>query len=173
MTHHPPASAHAAALSASRLREGLACGGRAVTRLRPPPPLPVTPLPRLRILVVDDHVDTAAMLGLVLKLIGHHTEVAHDGPQALDKAAAFQPDVVLLDINLPGLSGHEVARTLREQPWGRDLALVAVTAMEQEPHRQESRRSGFDAHLVKPVDSHTLEALLAALQALRPDGPRP
>lgn len=171
MTHHPPASAHAAALPPSRLREGLACGGRAVGRLHPPP---VMPLPRLRILVVDDHVDTAAMLGLVLKLIGHHTEVAHDGPQALDKAAAFQPDVVLLDINLPGPNGHEVARTLREQPWGRDLALVAVTAMDQEPHhRQESRRRGFDAHLVKPVDSHTLEALLAALRALRPDGPRP
>lgn len=170
MTHHPPASADAAALPVPCVHQGLAGGGRGVVRWQPPP---VTSLPPCRILVVDDHEDTAAMLGLLLKLIGHHTQVAHDGPEALAKAAEFRPDVVLLDINLPGLSGHEVARKLRAQPWGRELTLVAVTAMDQEPHRLESRRSGFDAHLVKPVDSHTLEALLAALRALRSAGARP
>jgi len=165
---HPHVSAGTTALLRQHTPERPACSGRAA----PPAlgrglPSPVTPLPRCRILVVDDHEDTAAMLGLLLTLIGHQTQVAHEGLEALATTAAFRPDVVLLDINLPGLTGYEVARRLRELPGGRELMLVAVTAMDQEPHRLESRRSGFDAHLVKPVDSHTLEALLAALRALR------
>jgi CheY-like chemotaxis protein len=164
----PHVSAGTTALLRQHAPEGFAYSGRAgcfPTMGRVPSPL--MPLPRCRILVVDDHEDTAAMLGLLLTLIGHHTQVAHDGLEALATGAAFRPDVVLLDLNLPGLSGYEVARKLRELPWGREVTLVAVTAMDQEPHRLESRRSGFDAHLVKPVDSHTLEALLAALRALR------
>lgn len=169
---HPHVSAGTTALLRQHRPEGFAYSGRAGPHAGCQPavgrmPPPVTPLPRCRILVVDDHEDTAAMLGLLLTLIGHQTQVAHDGLEALATAVAFRPDVVLLDINLPGISGHEVARKLRELPWGRELTLVAVTAMDQEPHRLESRRSGFDAHLVKPVDSHTLEALLAALRALR------
>lgn len=165
---HPHVSAGTPALLKQHVHQGFAYSGRgggplAGGRVSSP----VTPLPRCRILVVDDHEDTAAMLGLLLALIGHQTQVAHDGLEALATTAAFRPDVVLLDINLPGLSGHEVARKLREMPSGRELMLIAVTAMDQEPHRLESRRSGFDAHLVKPVDSHTLEALLAALRALR------
>jgi CheY-like chemotaxis protein len=132
-----------------------------------PRPQPRPQLPRCRILVVDDNEDAAATLAVLLGLIGHQTHVAHDGLEALDAAAACRPDVVLLDIDLPKLSGHEVARQLRAQPWGRDITLVAVTAMDQELHRQESRRSGFDAHVVKPADSHTLVALLAALLARR------
>jgi CheY-like chemotaxis protein len=126
-----------------------------------------TPPPRRRILVVDDNEDAAATLAVLLTLVGHQTHVAHDGQEALAAAVACQPDVVLLDISLPKLSGHEVARWLRAQPWGGNLTLVALTALDQERFRVESRRSGFDAHLVKPVDLHTLEALLAALQALR------
>ena len=169
---HPHVSAGSTVLLRQHTREGFAYSARAAPhtgRLSAVGRVPssVTALPRCRILVVDDHEDTAAMLGLLLTLIGHQTQVAHDGLEALATTAAFRPDVVLLDINLPGLSGYEVARKLREQPWGRELMLVAVTAMDQEPHRLESRRSGFDAHLVKPVDSHTLEALLAALRALR------
>ena len=170
MTH--PHMSDTAVLPSQRTRDRFSSCGRAAPQAGGLPtvallPPPVTALPRCRILVVDDHEDTAAMLGLLLALIGHQTQVAHDGLEALATAAAFRPDVALLDINLPGLSGYEVARKLREQPWGRELTLVAVTAMDQEPHRLESRRSGFDAHLVKPVDSHTLEALLAALRALR------
>jgi len=132
----------------------------------PPRPSPATSSPRCRILVVDDNEDAAATLAVLLNLIGHQTHVAHDGQEALAAAAACRPEVVLLDISLPKLSGHEVARWLRAQPWGRDITLVAVTAMDQERFRLESRRSGFDAHLVKPVDLHTLEALLAALRGL-------
>ncbi len=132
----------------------------------PPRPALDTQSPRCRILVVDDNEDAAATLAVLLNLIGHQTHVAHDGQEALVAAAACRPEVVLLDISLPKLSGHEVARWLRAQPWGRDIILVAVTAMDQERFRLESHRSGFDAHLVKPVDLRTLEALLAALRGL-------
>lgn len=141
-----------------------AMDGQAPAVAPPRPPLG-TPLPRCCILVVDDNEDAAATLAALLTLLGHKTHVAHDGQEALAAAAACRPEVVLLDISLPKLSGHEVARWLRAQPWGRDLTLVAVTAMDQERFRLESRRSGCDAHLVKPVDLHTLEALLAALRA--------
>lgn len=144
----------------------MAMDGHASAVAPPRPPM-ATSLPRCRILVVDDNEDAAAMLAVLLDLVGHQTQVAHDGVEALAAATASRPDVVLLDISLPKLSGHEVARWLRAQPWGRDITLVAVTAQDQERFRQESRRSGFDAHLVKPVDLHTLEALLAALRALR------
>lgn len=133
----------------------------------PAPPPVAAPPPRRRVLVVDDNEDAAATLAVLLTLVGHQTHVAHDGVEAQTVAAACRPDVVLLDIGLPKLSGHEVARWLRTQPWGQDLTLVAVTALDQERFRLESRRSGFDAHLVKPVDLHTLEGLLAGLQALR------
>jgi CheY-like chemotaxis protein len=136
--------------------------GPTVTAPRRPP---ATPQPRYRILVVDDNKDAAAMLAVLLHLTGHQTHMAHDGLAALAAAAACRPDAVLLDLDLPKLSGHEVARHLRAQPGGHRLALVAVTARDQEMQRQESQRSGFDAHLVKPVDSHTLEAVLATLLA--------
>jgi CheY-like chemotaxis protein len=145
---------------------GAARGPRPLTTVSCLPP-PATQLPRCRILVVDDHEDTAITLAVLLGLSGHQTYVAHDGLEALATAAACRPDVALLDIDLPKLTGHEVARRLREQPWSHNLTLVAVTALDQELHRQESRRSGFDAHLVKPVDSHTLEVLLAALRLPR------
>lgn len=134
----------------------------------PPHPPLATQSPRCRILVVDDNEDAAATLAVLLSLVGHQTHVAHDGLEALSAAAACRPDVVLLDLDLPKLSGHEVVRWLRAQPWGRDLTLVAVTALDQERFRLESRRSGFDAHLVKPVELRTLEGLLAALRGLHP-----
>lgn len=125
--------------------------------------LPTTPQPGWRILVVDDNEDAAATLAVLLHLAGHQTHVAHDGLAALAAAAACRPDVVLLDLDLPKLSGHEVGRRLRAQPGGHGLALVAVTAMDQELHRQESRRSGFDAHLVKPVEFNELERVMQQL----------
>lgn len=116
----------------------------------------------MRVLVVDDNVDAAESLASLLRLVGHRVEVANDGIEALERAQQWQPDVVLLDLGLPRLSGLDVSRRIREQPWGRGMRLVALTGWGQELDRQHTRESGFDAHLVKPVD---LDALLAALQA--------
>ncbi len=109
-----------------------------------------------RVLVVDDNEDAAAMLALLMQMSGHTTRIAHDGPQALTAAEDFRPDAVLLDIGLPGIDGHEVARRLRRRPWGRELLLLAVTGWGQLPDRQASTDAGFDAHLVKPVDPDVL-----------------
>jgi PAS domain S-box-containing protein len=116
-------------------------------------------LPRRRVLVVDDNVDAADSLALLLKLSGQETRVAYDGPTALLVAEAFRPQLVLLDIGMPGMDGYEVARRLREQ--GRKVPLVAVTGWGQEEDRRRSREAGFDHHLVKPVDPSALQQLLA------------
>ena len=84
------------------------------------------------------------------------------GEEAIKKADVFRPDVMLLDIGLPKLSGHDVARWIREQPWGQEMLLVALTGWGQGEDRRKSREAGFDHHLVKPVDLATLTELLAA-----------
>jgi len=119
--------------------------------------------PGWRILVVDDNRDAAASLSILLQLFGHRTRVAHDGPQALTEAEAFQPDAILLDIGLPGLDGWQVARRIRATAWGRDTVLLALTGGDRALDRQQSRDAGFDAHLVKPVQA---EALLRKLDDL-------
>jgi CheY-like chemotaxis protein len=121
------------------------------------------PVARRRILVVDDNRDGAESLARVLELSGQHTRVTADGLSALREAEAFRPDVVLLDIGLPKLNGFEVARRLRQQPWGQSVILIAVTGWGQEEHRRESSDAGFDAHLVKPVDPIKLVQLLTSL----------
>jgi PAS domain S-box-containing protein len=113
-----------------------------------------------RVLVADDNRDSADSLAELLMLLGNETRVARDGEQALDVAAQFRPDVALLDIGMPKLSGLDVARRLRTQPWGRDIVLIAVTGWGQEADRQRSREAGFDHHVVKPVDPALLEQLL-------------
>jgi PAS domain S-box-containing protein len=118
-------------------------------------------MPARRVLVVDDNQDGAESLSILLQLGGHETEQAHDGYEALEAAKRFRPDVVLLDIGLPGLNGYEVCRRLRQQPWGASLILVALTGWGQEEDRQRSREAGFNAHMVKPVDHETLTKLLA------------
>ncbi len=120
---------------------------------------------RRRILVVDDNRDAAISLAMMLRLMGNETQTAHDGQEALELAAAFRPDVVLLDIGMPKLNGYEVARRIREQSWGKNLVLVAVTGWGQDDDRRRSRESGFNVHMVKPVDPAKLEKLLAELQA--------
>jgi signal transduction histidine kinase len=115
----------------------------------------------LRVLVVDDNVDGAQSLGLLLGLIGHEARVVHDGPQALEAAAAFRPEVVLLDIGLPrGMDGYEVARRLRAQPGLETASLVALTGYGGEEERAHAREAGFSAHFVKPVDLEVLGKLL-------------
>jgi PAS domain S-box-containing protein len=115
-----------------------------------------------RILVVDDNKDSAESLALLLGVSGHQSEVAHDGEQAVEKSADFMPDIILLDIGLPGMDGYETCRTIRAQPWGRNVLVVAVTGWGQPEDRRRSREAGFNAHLVKPVDPRELVRVLAS-----------
>jgi CheY-like chemotaxis protein len=110
----------------------------------------------VRVLIVDDNVDAATSLSYVLALAGYQTALAHDGKHALELAEALRPSVVLLDIGLPTMSGHEVARQLRATAWGRDLRLIAVTGWGHERDRAKSLEAGFDAHLTKPIDPELL-----------------
>jgi CheY-like chemotaxis protein len=115
--------------------------------------------PSRRVLVVDDAVDAAELFGEVLRMNGHDFRVAHDGPGALQVALEFEPDVVLLDLGLPGMDGYEVARRLREQ--GGNMRLIAVTGYTRDPERL--REAGFDDHLMKPVDFQQLWMTFEAL----------
>ena len=113
-----------------------------------------------RILIVDDNADAADVLQSLLCLSGYEACVAYDGQSALATAESVQPDVVLLDIGLPDISGHEVARQLRARR-GENLRLIAISGWGQETDRSRSERAGFDLHLTKPVDVEQLLALLA------------
>ncbi len=114
----------------------------------------------LGILVVDDNLDTARTFQLLLEDEGHRVKMAHDGPSALQAALEFRPDVILLDIGLPGWDGYEVARRIRQEPTLHDVVLVAVTGYGRESDEQHAREAGFDHHLVKPPDFDALEAIL-------------
>ncbi|HVW00675.1 MAG TPA: ATP-binding protein [Planctomycetaceae bacterium] len=117
---------------------------------------------RRRILVVDDNRDAATSLALLLKLLGHEVQIAHDGVEGLEKAESFRPDVILLDIGMPRLNGYETARLIREKPWGGAVELIALTGWGQEDDRRKSHEAGFNTHLVKPVDVATLKKLLVS-----------
>jgi PAS domain S-box-containing protein len=121
------------------------------------------PVVRRRVLIVDDNKDAAEWLATLLSLSGHETHVAHDGVEAVKAAERLRPDAVLLDIGLPRIDGYEVCRRMRQQPWGRDLMIVALTGWGQDEDRQKSREAGFNTHLVKPVDDEVLLNLLASL----------
>jgi PAS domain S-box-containing protein len=117
----------------------------------------------LRVLIVEDNIDSAEMMAFVLKLSGHEVQMAHNGPEALHAARAFEPHVVLCDIGLPGMNGYEVAARLREQPASRRALLIALTGYGEEEARLRAKEAGFDYHLVKPVKPDALDALLASL----------
>lgn len=121
---------------------------------------PASPL--RRILVVDDNRDAADALAAALRGVGHEVRVAHDGGTALHLARAFDPDVAFLDIGLPGMSGYEVARALRQDDAFATLRLVAVTGWSQPDDRRKSYEAGFDAHLIKPADEDAIARLVAA-----------
>jgi CheY-like chemotaxis protein len=130
----------------------------------PPDAAADAPCPGLRILVVEDLDDAAQSLSMLLRIHGHQVEVAPDGPGALEAARRFGPDVVLLDIGLPGaLDGWAVARRLRQMPWPKQPLLVAVTGYGQERDHRASEEAGIDLHLVKPADPLEVEALLRRL----------
>ncbi|MDN5869262.1 MAG: PAS domain S-box protein, partial [Nitrococcus sp.] len=156
--------------------EGLGQGSEFVVRLplassqtRPqaaaaPPDTPTDGDSHLRVLVVDDSADAANMATLLLRAWGHEVRVACDGPDALQRAAEFCPQVILLDIGLPGMDGFEVARSIRQDPQFEGVRLVAITGYGQDSDRQRSKEAGFDDHLVKPVEVSDLKALLGGFR---------
>jgi two-component system, chemotaxis family, CheB/CheR fusion protein len=116
-----------------------------------------------RVLVVDDNLDAAEGLAMLLTLKGHQVSTAYDGLGAIERARELQPDVVLLDIGLPNLDGFEVARRLRKEHGERPMLLVALTGYGQERDRVRAREAGFDHHLLKPVRLEMLEQLLTVV----------
>ena len=116
--------------------------------------------PGSRILVVDDSLDSAETLGELLKIWGHDVRLAHDGPAAVAAARDYRPEVVLLDIGLPGMDGFAVATELRKEGLGGRL-LVALTGYGEQRDRDRTRQAGFDHHLVKPIDPDSLQKLIA------------
>ena len=119
-----------------------------------------------RVLLVDDNRDAAESLAMLLKLSGHDTHIAHDGLEAVEKAALLIPDIILLDIGLPKINGFEAARRIRKQSQSKRPVLVALTGWGQDADRQRSREAGFDAHVVKPVDPNVLANLLFEFPAV-------
>jgi CheY-like chemotaxis protein/anti-sigma regulatory factor (Ser/Thr protein kinase) len=112
------------------------------------------------ILVVDDNRDSAESLAMLLDTMGHRTSTAYDGNDALAAIEQRRPDLVLLDIGLPGLSGYDVCKRVRSHEWGKGTTLIALTGWGQDEDRRRSRDAGFDGHLVKPVDMGQLMELL-------------
>ena len=149
---------------------GLGCGSEFIVHL----PVAAEPMPQspetgscepvasprsLKILAVDDNRDAADSLALMLRMLGHETRTAYDGEEALQIAAEYRPDAVVLDIGLPKLNGYEVARRLRQEPWGASLTLIALTGWGQDEDKRRAQEAGFDQHLTKPVDAAALEKL--------------
>ncbi len=100
---------------------------------------------------------------MLLEISGNQTHIAHDGLEALEMAEKVLPNLILLDIGLPKLNGFEVCQRIRQQPWGKNIVVVALSGWGQDQDRQKSKESGFDRHLVKPVDEKTLLDLLASI----------
>jgi PAS domain S-box-containing protein len=115
-----------------------------------------------RVLVVDDNADNAESLSELLRALRHETQIVFDGPSAVDAVASFAPEVVLLDIGLPGYDGYEVARRIRESAGGRNIRLIAITGWGQEDDKRRAWAAGFDAHLTKPVDPAALLLIVAS-----------
>jgi PAS domain S-box-containing protein len=145
----------------------LPLAGEAAPASAPPPAPPPAAVAPLRILVVDDNRDAAETLSTLTTMLGHATAVAHDGAAALALAGGFQPDLVLLDLGMPGLSGFDVARQLRATQGNAALRLVALTGWGSEQDRARTAEAGFDLHLTKPVTLSMLSAALAPAAPLK------
>jgi two-component system OmpR family response regulator len=115
-----------------------------------------------RVLLVDDSVDAAEAMSMLLETLGHEVRVVHDGPSALAIVDDFAPEVVILDIGLPGMSGFDVARELRMRAATKTALLIALTGYGADSDKQEARDAGFDHHLVKPVSFTAIETVIAA-----------
>ena len=170
------AEMHGGRLSATS--DGLGKGSEFVVRLPAALPLVAKPvrsgLPGdtggkggLRVLVIDDHLDTTQGLARLLRLLNHEVWIACDGPTGLKAAQAHRPEVLLLDIGLPGMDGYQIAEQLRREEFGKDLLLIAVTGYGREEDRQRALSAGFDHFMTKPVDHAALQALMAVPDAAR------
>jgi two-component system OmpR family response regulator len=118
-----------------------------------------------RVLLVDDSVDAAEAMSMLLETLGHEVRVMHDGPSALAVVDDFTPDVVILDIGLPGMDGFEVAREMRTRAVTKTALLIALTGYGADSDKQKARDAGFDHHLVKPVSFTAIETVIAASSA--------
>jgi CheY-like chemotaxis protein len=130
---------------------------------------PTKAFPQRRILIVDDNVDAGVLFGMLLQEEGHDVQLAHDGPTALETAAGFLPEVVLLDLGMPHMDGHEVAVRLRQQPALKSILLLALSGYSRDDKQRRCLEEGFDAYLVKPVTLEALYDVLGQLEA-RPRG---
>ena len=133
-------------------------GGSGSSRDAPAP----TPAHARCVLVADDNRDGADIMALLLQQYGYDVSVAHSGPDAVAAAARNKPEIVILDIGMPGMSGYEVAQRIRAEPWGRQMLLIALTGWGQEEDKRKAFDAGFDHHLIKPIDPDALEALMAS-----------
>jgi len=115
---------------------------------------------KARLLIADDLVDSADSLALLMRYAGHEVEIAYDGEAALRLAETQRPDAVILDIQMPKLNGYEVCRRIREQPWGRQMFLIALTGCGEEETGKRVNDAGFDHQITKPVDPQNLARLL-------------
>lgn len=150
--------------------QGLGCGSEFTVRLPVSEPasdghqsdcaMDFTPGVGMRILIVDDNRDAADTCAALLELSGHHVQTAYTGCDALDRAAAFRPHAILLDIGLPDLDGYTLAKHIRATTWGRQALLIAVTGWGQSEDKRRAHEAGFDHHLAKPVAPEALESAL-------------
>jgi PAS domain S-box-containing protein len=160
--------------------EGAGKGSRFVVRLpladaalgEPQAEPEIAPIAALRVLVVDDNRDAADSLSVLLEFLGAEARVVYDGDAALQAFEASRPDLVLLDLGMPGMDGYQVARRIREHRDVPQPTLVALTGWGQEEDRRRTRSAGFDQHLLKPIGIHTLQALLASITARQSNEPR-
>jgi CheY-like chemotaxis protein len=114
----------------------------------------------LRILLADDNCDSVEMLAAVLRYQGHEVRVANDGESALEAATEFRPQASILDIGMPRMTGHELARRIRQEPWGQNMLLVALSGWGESKDKKLARDAGFDYHITKPADVQALSELL-------------
>ena len=119
--------------------------------------------PKRRVLAVDDNRDVATSMAMMLRLMGNEVHIAHDGLDAVEAAEKFRPELILMDVGMPRMNGYEATRRIREQPWGKDMIIIALTGWGQDGDRVQSRESGCDGHLVKPINLLNLESLLSKL----------
>jgi len=124
----------------------------------------------MKVLVADDNRDAALSLGALLEMSGHEVLVAHDGEEALKIARQATPDAMILDIGMPRLTGDQVARAVRSEPWGERVFLVAVTGWGEPEDKERASAAGFDRHLTKPIDVDEMENLLGDFAARRKPG---
>jgi CheY-like chemotaxis protein len=118
-------------------------------------------------LVVDDNLDAATSMAMMLEFLGNEVFMAHDGFQAIERVEHDRPDVVLMDVGMPRLDGYDATRRIRAQPWGRDVIIIALTGWGQEDDKARSHEAGCDGHLTKPVNLPDFESLLESLKSAR------